>query len=74
MASKQEEIREGIKYELRKRKFTGESLSDAEYADGIVRRLHSQGVVILSPKNIGEPPIIRNREHYVVVEPLRVKE
>lgn len=42
----QEEIREGIKYELCKRKFNGESFTPTEYAKGIVKRLHSQGVVI----------------------------
>ena len=47
--SKQEEIREGIKHELRKRKFTGEPLSLAEYAERIVNRLHSQGVVMIKP-------------------------
>ena len=77
--TKQEEIREGVARWLftfvheRENMKLGWEQTKGYYlmeADLLLGRLHSQDVVILSPTNIGEPPLIRNHRHYVAVEPL----
>lgn len=78
--TKQEEIREGLKAELEKHLYLpirasvesklGRDRAIEEFLKNSLQYLHSQGVVLLSPVNIGEPPLTRNRRHYVVVEPI----